>query len=204
MHKIYVLTGAIFSLFAVLNFVAYITLSYLGVVEERLLSYLFLLGYVFCVWVPFFFVLIFRLRLHVWVLVVYHLFLIISIIIGSLWRLYLYWKDYDIVVHFLSGVLISFIAYSIFVSSSKNKTSKIWLFVITLSIVMLCGGVWEIWEFSTDILLDNDGQETKNLYEREAVKDTMFDLICDFSGGVLGSCVVLFLTRKNQKNHIRN
>lgn len=188
------------SAFALINLVLYVILSQCGVVEHRWISYLFVLGFAICVWIPFFCIWLFKLKVTRVALITYQVFMVLSIIVGSLWRMYIIWTSYDIVIHFSSGVVISLIAYSLFTSSEKNHVNMFWLFVILVSIAMLCGGVWEIWEFATDGLLGNNGQEYIGFAGRDALKDTMFDLICDFTGGLLGSSVALILYNKKRKS----
>ena len=130
----------------------------------------------------------------------YHFFLVLSIVVGSLWRVYDAWDGYDIIVHFSSGVFISLIAYSIFTSNKNNKVGMVWLFVIVFATAMACGGIWEIWEFVTDKIFANNGQNWMGYAEQEALKDTMFDLICDFSGAILGSAIALILENRRIKN----
>ena len=64
---------------------------------------------------------------------------------------------------------------------------------------MMCGGVWEIWEFVTDGILGNNGQVWQGLSGRAALMDTMTDIICDCCGGIVGAVVAVILEWKSRK-----
>ena len=186
------------TIFCLVNLAIYTPLAHFGYVEMRMISYLFLLGFVLCAWLPYLFNLIFKVDFKLAAVIAYQAFLILSIVVGSLWRVYSMWAYYDVIIHFLSGVLISLIAYSLF-SQSKSKLSYAWLFVLLFSIAVACGGLWEIWEFVTDGIFSNNSQVYAGYFERAALFDTMFDLICDASGAILGSTIALFLEKKSEK-----
>ena len=120
--------------------------------------------------------------------------------VGSLWQVYKLWTPFDKIIHFGSGVMIALFAYALFKESKNNKISLFWLFMLTFSIAMMCGGVWEIWEFTTDILFHNDAQITEDLIGRMAIMDTMYDIICDFVGGLIGATIAVLLECKKRKN----
>lgn len=186
------------TIFCAANLVIYTPLAHFGYVQMRMISYFFLLGFLVCAWLPYLLNLIFKLDFQLPAIISYHVFLVLSIIIGSLWRVYAMWTYYDIIIHFSSGVLIALIAYSLF-SRSKNRLSSVWLFFLLFSVALACGGLWEIWEFVTDGIFSNNGQDYAGYFERAALFDTMFDLICDASGAILGSTIAIFLKKKEEK-----
>lgn len=189
-----------FALFGVLNIILFVVLSLCDVVEFNWFYLLYALGFVVAVWVPVFLEKVFKVKLNLVVILTYQIFLVFSILIGSLWRIYDKWGPYDKIVHSISGVMIALFAYS-FLKNSKNvKLNGFWMFVITFSIAMMCGGVWEIWEYVTDGIMGNNAQEYQNMWERMALLDTMTDLICDFCGGIVGATVAIFLEKGKNKN----
>lgn len=187
------------SIFAVINLIVYTILACRDIVEMRMLSYLFVVGYLVCSWIPFLLNIIFKTNISNFVSISYQVFLICSMIVGSLWRVYGMWEPYDNVVHTSSGVLIALIAYWFFANGKKNSCSLFWIFVITFSVAMMCGGVWEIWEFVTDGIFGNNGQVWQGLVGREALMDTMTDIICDCCGGIAGAVIAVVLEWKNRK-----
>ena len=61
--------------------------------------------------------------------------------------------------------------------------------IVIVGFASICGVLWEVWEFFSDeILILNSQRHTAidgtPLVGHEAVKDTMYDLICDITGGV--------------------
>lgn len=187
------------TLIAVVNLIVYTILACLDIVEMRYLSYLFILGYLICAWIPFLLNYIFKIKFGHVVIITYQIFLILSLLVGSLWQVYKLWTPFDKIVHFGSGVMIALFAYALFKESKNNKISLFWLFMLAFSIAMMCGGVWEIWEFTTDILFHNDAQITEDLIGRMAIMDTMYDIICDFVGGLIGATIAVLLECKKRK-----
>lgn len=183
----------------VLNLILLIVLSATNIVSANFLSYMFLLGFFVTTWIPFCVYLIFKTNINLFVLICYEVFLVLSLLVGSLWHVYNLFGAFDIIVHFASGVLIALIAYMFFSNSKKNKVGLVWLFLIVFSVSMMCGGVWEIWEFVTDAILKNDSQITGGLVGRAAIMDTMTDIICDFAGGIVGGVVVVLMEISNRK-----
>ncbi len=193
MKKQIIWSAVITSAIGLINLVVYTILACLDIVEMRFISYLFLLGLFVSAWLPLLVSFIFKLNFNFVALISYHVFLVLAIVIGSLWRVYSYWEYYDVVIHFSSGVLISLITYSIFIANKNNKVGLVWLFIIIFSVAMMFGGVWEIWEFVTDAMFGNNGQNWQGFVGRGALMDTMYDLICDCCGGILGSTIAIFM-----------
>lgn len=188
------------TVFAVLNLIPYTVLACMDFVEMRWLSYMFIFGFVVCSWIPFFLNWIFKLQFNIIIIICYQVFLALSLIVGSLWRVYGMWGIYDSIVHFGSGVLISMITYSLFENCNKNnKLSLVWLFVLVFSVGVMCAGVWEIYEFVTDGIIGNNAQVFEGLVGREALRDTMTDIICGTCGSILGAVVVVLIERQKRR-----
>lgn len=181
------------SIIGVVNLILYAVLAGVGIVETRWISYMFLIGFFVCTWIPFLLNILFKKNFSMTVLISYQVFLILSLLAGSLWRVYGMWSPFDQIIHFASGVLIALIAYAFFSDSKKSKLSLAWLFVLTFSISMMCGGLWEIWEFVTDGLFGNNAQIYDGFVGRAALFDTMYDIICDFGGAILGGIAAVFI-----------
>lgn len=109
--------------------------------------------------------------------------LILAIIVAFLHYLaltfYLYWtiEWFDILMHFLGGMIVAFIAIFIYYTSGYidfPKSHLISIFAMTLGSVLLVGLVWELWELFagfSDVLKDQT--------------DTFLDLIMDIIGGIV-------------------
>ncbi|AOR22870.1 hypothetical protein [Clostridium taeniosporum] len=111
------------------------------------------------------------------------IFIIMAIYVGSVFNIYSYVYYYDKILHFVSGIIISILGFSIYARytykiSDKLKPLFALIFILSFSVAM--AGVWEIWEFSTDRLFGLNAQNNSLL-------DTMWDIII----GTIGSLIVL-------------
>ena len=74
-----------------------------------------------------------------------------------------------------------------------------WLFVLIFSIAVMGAGVWEIYEFVSDGLIGNNAQIFEGLVGREALTDTMIDVICGTVGGIIGAVVAVIIEKCKRK-----
>ena len=132
------------------------------------------------------------------IVIFYQLFLLVAIIGGSLWRGYDL-PVYDKIVHFGSGVLFALVFYELYKNDKKNNLSKFWLCVCVFAFAMMVGGVWEIYEYTFDGIAGQNMQRARGFVGREALADTLFDMISDFFGGLVGATIALILDKKSSK-----
>lgn len=85
--------------------------------------------------------------------------------VGNCMNMYTHWSCYDLLIHYLSGVVLA---------SAGWQLDKRLLFALLFS--WAGAGLWEIFEFSCDCIL-NAGMQG-------AATDTMTDMIAGFLGGV--------------------
>lgn len=113
---------------------------------------------------------------------VYLLFIIFGHFIGSILGIYNEISHYDKIMHTLSGVLTSFIALIILNNINQYKFKNV-IFNIVFMIVfsLAVAGIWEIFEFTSDILFQADAQRVAI----SGVNDTMLDMIVALFGSVL-------------------
>ena len=165
--------------------------------NRALLAFFFIL---ICVWIPLFVELIFKLKITKLSLIFYQSFLVLSLILGSMWDFYTFIPYYDSTLHTLSGVLIAFIVYTLFKNTKNNNNlGLVWLFVLIFSTCLAGGTLWEIFEFVSDLITNGNMQKCLNLVGRAAIKNTMIDLICDTAGGLVATIIIILLERKNRK-----
>jgi len=87
-----------------------------------------------------------------------YLFLVGSLVGGEVYNLYSVIWYYDIILHFLSSFIVSFIFYYVF--KLFNVSINRFLFLVCIfSFAMMIAGLWEITEFSIDRLFDKDMQK---------------------------------------------
>lgn len=129
-------------------------------------------------------------------------FMIADMTLGNWLGLYeLVW--YDKVLHFSSSALVGMVGFlAIYVVHLTHRTRfHPWLdglaiFLVTLGI----GATWEIGEYGVDRLLGGATQGAPNM---GALDDTMFDLMLDGIGGVIGAIVGPWYIRRSKKSRKR-
>lgn len=120
-----------------------------------------------------------------------------SLVMGDLFDFYGKFPWWDMVLHIISGVMLGIIGYTIISKSSCNIGLVIsWVLCFALA----AGAMWEIWEYVTDGLFGLNSQEfqiTSGTFDssvprqgRDALKDTMQDLILDFVGSFVVAAVI--------------
>lgn len=115
------------------------------------------------------------------------LFIFLSMFLGRIVSIYSIFPYWDKLVHFYSGIILFLIGVNIFFNMYKNNTnnsfSLLILFSIFFSISM--AGLWEIYEFTTDIFFKLNSQNN-------SLKDTMLDMICGSSSTLISSLIYIF------------
>jgi hypothetical protein len=97
---------------------------------------------------------------------------------GSILKFYDRFPGYDRVVHFVSGVILGYIGYTIGYYVVRKLDLPPERFVITLIAGLFaysCAGFWEIIEFTTDCVMHMGVQHSNT--------DTMGDIVAGFFGG---------------------
>ncbi|MDO4846998.1 MAG: hypothetical protein Q3968_02575 [Clostridiaceae bacterium] len=99
---------------------------------------------------------------------------------GSILKFYDRFPGYDRVVHFVSGVILGYIGYTIGYYVVRKLDLPPERFVITLIAGLFaysCAGFWEIIEFTTDCVMHMGVQHSNT--------DTMGDIVAGFFGGAV-------------------
>lgn len=114
------------------------------------------------------------------------LFIFLSMFLGKLCDFYSIFPWWDKMLHTLSGVLLSIIALSLYKSlrGRDELQTKDSLLIITfiLCFAIAMGALWEIFEFTTDLLFNLNSQ-------KGSLQDTMGDLIADTAGALFTSII---------------
>ena len=127
---------------------------------------------------------------------IFLIFILFAQLLGSILHFYgiIYW--YDSFMHYISGILTSFLAIILLVLFNKyDEKDKTFNIIFIISITLMVAGLWEIFEFTTDNLLGGDAQRVLET----GVTDTMKDIICALLGSVLFSLSYLYecIKKKN-------
>lgn len=188
-----------FTIVGILNIVLFAILTSYDIVGVRRMAYLYPVCFLVLAWLPLLLQWIFKMHFNLAFLIVFEIYVFLGICVGSQWRMYTAGFSFDKYVHTLGGVMLALLAYEVFIKCKGNKLNLFWLFVLLFSFSMMCGGVWEIYEFATDDWMGNNAQHAREFVGRDAVVDTMLDIICDFSGGVAGAGIAVLIEAEKAK-----
>ena len=114
---------------------------------------------------------------------------------GEALGLYDAWKPYDNVVHFIVPMLCSQVAYIALarievlpdMREDFSPHHYAGIFAITLALGVAIGGIWEIFEWTSDNLFGSKLQTSND--------DTVGDLIADTLGAATGAALLVAWTR---------
>ena len=148
--------------------------------------------------------------------ILYYAFLYCSVILGEIFSFYYLVAHWDTMLHAMSAAMLATLGFILvdWLNEDENvklSISPVFISVFAFSFAMMIGGLWEIYEFSFDTILGLNMQKFKTefgveLVGREALKDTMVDLIVDaiasFSVAVIGG--VTNLSRKMINKRIKS
>lgn len=128
----------------------------------------------------------------------YILFLYAAIFLGEIRSYYYRYEYWDLILHALSGTMIGFLGFSVVdILNRENEHVNLDPFFVAFfafCFAMMLGGVWEVYEFISDGVLGTNMQKFAIeggavLQGREAVLDTMEDIIVDGIGAIVASTV---------------
>ena len=154
------------------------------------------------IWLPMPVYLILKFNAPIWINISYQIFIVLSYTFSSVWGGYVAIPNFDLVVHAISGALISVYTYTLFVQKTKNIIiSRIWVFVLIFTIGVACGAIWEIGEFIKDGFGFNSqlhsALDGTPYIGRKALENTMLDLIADTIGALTISIICSIFYNKH-------
>lgn len=125
----------------------------------------------------------------------YYLFVLISLALGSVLGLYQKIAWFDLLAHFLTGIVSSLASliilqkYNLF---QKKNAGFILIFMLVFALGV--GSGWEFFEFFSDKIFGGDTQYVK----LTGVDDTMEDMLISFGGSILFSGYFYIKMKKDQ------
>ncbi|NLB42510.1 MAG: hypothetical protein GX815_09675 [Clostridiales bacterium] len=144
-------------------------------------------------------------------MIAYALFLYAAIYLGEFRDFYYIIPHWDNILHGFSGGMLGALGFSLI--KLLNKTERIHLSPIFVALFALCfavfmGVIWEIYEFTLDGILGLNMQKyaLQNgtpIVGRDAVADTMYDLIIDTIGAGIISALG-YISLKYKKGWFEN
>ncbi len=129
---------------------------------------------------------------------IYLIFLFLAHFLGSIVDFYHQVPNYDTLMHFLSGILVSIIATMLIKQNNINQNKLFFniLFILGLSCLVAC--LWEYMEFTGDNLFNKDAQNVLTT----GVDDTMKDMIVATIGSFLYSLIFYIESKTGKKGFI--
>jgi hypothetical protein len=142
------------------------------------------------------------------------IFNILAIILGAAFDFYAKYWWWDVMLHFSSGIILTFIGISIALILLPERLQKeinvIIIIIFGVMFAIVAGVFWEFYEFGMDILLHTNMQpsfyidtvDVNTLYDESgrfiapSLTDTMKDLFNDSMGAIIAGFISL-LTYQN-------
>ena len=120
-------------------------------------------------------------------------------IFGTVLEFYHKFLWWDTMLHFVSGIIFYFVGESVIKwlndKTTKANISTVIIIAFSIFFALSSGVVWEIFEFTVDISLGQNMQITTGLSGRDAVMDTMVDLISLTLGTIVISLVDIYIKK---------
>lgn len=142
----------------------------------------------------------------------YLIFLYAAIFLGEIQDFYYTVPYWDTILHGFSGIMTGFIGFSLIdILNNENKKVKLSPFFIaffSFCFAVQVGVIWELYEFMSDGIFGTNMQKfnLKNgtaLVGRNAIEDTMEDLILDGVGAFIASTIG-YISLKYKKGWIND
>lgn len=131
----------------------------------------------------------FKLDINNLIELIFLVFVLFAQLLGSILHFYGTINWYDSLMHYISGILTSFLALILLVLFNKyNEKDKVFNVIFIIAITLMVASLWEVFEFSADNLLGGDAQKVIET----GVTDTMKDIICALLGSLLFSICYLY------------
>lgn len=140
--------------------------------------------------------------------IVFIIFLYAAIYLGEVRSFYYLIPNWDTILHTFSGAMVGALGFSIVKLLNESdkvqiSLSPLFVAIFAFSFALAVGVLWEIYEFTFDKLLGLNMQKfaLENgtpLVGREALSDTMKDLIVD-AAGALATSIIGYISLKFKK-----
>lgn len=136
-----------------------------------------------------------------------------ALILGDVADFYGRFSWWDLLLHALSGILLGIVACYILdkvCEKASAKASPLFIAVWSVCFVLAVGALWEMMEYVTDGMLGLNSQqflesggtfdESIPLPGREALRDTMEDMLLNLTGALILTAAMAFRrVKENQK-----
>lgn len=140
--------------------------------------------------------------------IIYIIFLFLAIYLGEVRNFYFLFPNWDAVLHFFSAGMLGAVGFMLVnfmtgIEKLNLRLSPGFVSFFAFCFALTSGVVWEIYEFMADGILGTNMQKFitfkgEVLIGREAVRDTMEDLIVDALGSLLIVTIGYFYLRRKR------
>lgn len=127
----------------------------------------------------------------------YMIFIFFAYFLGSIMKLYGKIGCYDLIAHFVSGILSAMVAYYLYKMINKKEGNITVMILFILGFTALVAVSWEIFEFACDKIFKKDAQYV----QKTGVDDTMTDMIVALIGAILYD-ILYWIQIKKEKGMI--
>lgn len=143
-----------------------------------------------------------RLKIPSGIAVVFVLFVVLSLFLGSYYNFYERYYWWDSVLHAFYGGAFAVVGFIIiqYISYQYKITNQIFIICLFSFCFSVTGGViWEIYEFSYDILFNGNMQRT---HIGRGVNDTMYDLIIESTSALVVNVFIYYYLKSGIRNWV--
>lgn len=151
----------------------------------------------------------FRLTIPNIMIVLYYIFLYCAIFLGEVFSFYYRIPHWDTILHTFSGAMLGALGFILVSLLNESERVRVHLSPFFVALFAFCfalavGAVWEIYEFACDGLMGMNMQKFaaeggEAFVGREALIDTMEDLICDALAALVVSAFGYISIRRKRK-----
>lgn len=146
--------------------------------------------------------------------IIYIIFLFLAIYLGEVQNFYYLFPNWDTILHFFSAGMLGTVGFLLVdfltgIEKLNLRLSPGFVSFFAFCFAITSGVVWEVYEFLADGILGTNMQkfttyEGEILVGREALRDTMEDLIVDAAGSLLIVLIGYFYLKRKRKITLAN
>lgn len=152
----------------------------------------------------------FSIQIPTFVEVLYYIFLYCAIYLGEVRSFYYLIPYWDTILHAFSGAMLGALGFSLVSMLNREVSEYVRLSPFFIALFALCfaiafGSIWEIYEFSMDIIFKTNMQKYMTyegvvLVGNTALSDTMKDIIVDSLSALFVSLIGYTYLKNLEKN----
>jgi uncharacterized membrane protein YjdF len=150
---------------------------------------------------------IFKINLNSYSRILLTLLIFLAQCLGTSLDFYDLFNSWDLIVHFISGIVMFFVGYDVISNLDKNhkeiKLNNKIIIIFSIFFALSVGSIWEMYEYSVDGILNLDTQRTGDLVGRMAIEDTMTDILSSTLGTLLTVITFIIIKRREKIRNLK-